>query len=149
RYDFAKKGLRAPAQSVPMPAALAQAPENEGLEGITLLKDGHLLALTEGFLDGENFRGWLVAMGAKPQFADIALKARMPFNLTDVRQLPNGDVLTLERRFSRTGGVGFEMRRVPSAKVVAGGVLDGEIVADVGMDHIIDNMEGLSVRRTA
>lgn len=150
RYSFGKKGLAAPAQAVAMPSELENAPDNSGLEGITTLSNGTILALTEAYKDDAgDFRGWLVDPRGKTPTAALALKPRPPFELTDVRQLPNGDVLTLERRFNRIGGVGFAMRQVPGASVKAGAVLDGDVVTDVGMSHIIDNMEGLSVRTDA
>jgi hypothetical protein len=145
RYAFGKDGLAAKAVAVPAPAQLAQAPDNGGLEGIGRLQDGRLLALTESFHDDAgNIRGWLLKDGADPEA--VTLKRRAPFDLTDVQQLPGGDVLTLERRFNRIGGVGFAMRRIKGADVVGGAVLDGDVVADAGMNFIIDNMEGLSVR---
>jgi hypothetical protein len=148
RYPFGKAGLAATPSVVATPAELQRAPGNSGLEGIALLSDGQLLALTEAFHDGDgNIRGWLLRQGSDP--APLSLRRRAPFDLTDVRQLQNGDVLTLERRFSRVGGIGFEMRRIPGASVAANAVLDGEVVADVGMNFIIDNMEGLSVRKGA
>jgi len=108
------------------------------------------LALTEAFADDAgNYRGWLIAPDGKVSAGDLALKPRMPFELTDVRQLANGDVLTLERRFNTIGGIGFEMRRIAGSTVSEGAVLDGEVVADAGMNFIIDNMEGLSVRKGA
>ncbi|NOT41480.1 MAG: hypothetical protein HOP13_13400 [Alphaproteobacteria bacterium] len=146
RYGFGKDGLAAKPVVVPTPAELKGVPDNKGLEGIALLSDGRLLALTEAFHDdGGNIRGWLLKDGADP--GAITLARRMPFDLTDVRQLPDGDVLTLERRFNRAGGVGFEMRRIEGADVAGGATLDGAVVADVGMNFIIDNMEGLSVRK--
>lgn len=145
RYAFGKDGLSAKPSVVPTPAALKQAPGNSGLEGIARLSDGRLLAITEAYHDDAgNIRGWLLKDGADPEA--IALKRRAPFDLTDVRQLASGDVLTLERRFSQLGGVGFEVRRIKGADVVAGATMDGEVVADVGMNFIIDNMEGLAVR---
>jgi hypothetical protein len=110
-------GLDATPHVVPTPPELKQAPENSGLEGIALLHDGRLLALTESFKDSAgNFHGWLVPTTLKGKFEPLALKPRGPFELTDVRQLPNGDILTLERRFSRLGGVGFEMRRIDGSR---------------------------------
>jgi hypothetical protein len=146
RYAFGKDGLAAKAVAVAAPVALKEAPDNGGLEGIARLSDGRLLALSESFHDGNgDIRGWLLKDGADA--ASVTLKRRAPFDLTDVQQLPGGDVLTLERRFNRIGGVGFEMRRIKGADVAAGATLDGELVADVGMNYIIDNMEGLSVRK--
>ncbi len=145
RYAFGKDGLAAKPAAVATPAELKQAPDNGGLEGIALLRDGRLLALSESFHDGDgNIRGWLLKDGADPQA--LRLKRRAPFDLTDIRQLAGSDVLTLERRFNRVGGVGFEMRRIKGADITSGAILDGEVVADAGMNFIIDNMEGLSVR---
>ncbi len=143
RYPFGTDGLAAKPSVVKTPAALKQAPDNGGLEGIALLADGRLLALSESYHDDAgNIRGWLIKEGA----AAVTLKRRAPFDLTDVQQLPGGDVLTLERRFNRIGGVGFEVRRIKGADVVADALMDGDVVADVGMNFIIDNMEGLSAR---
>jgi hypothetical protein len=150
RYAFGKDGLKAKAERVAAPAELSKAPVNAGLEGLTLLSDGRLLAMSESFADqAGNFRAWLIPTDGKSKIEPLALKPRMPFELTDVRQLANGDVLTLERRFSTTGGVGFEMRRIPGASVAADAALEGEVVADAGMNFIIDNMEGLAVRTDA
>jgi hypothetical protein len=148
RYPFASEGMRGKPSVVATPAELVGAPPNGGLEGIALLNDGRLLALTESFHDGAgNIRGWVLGTGADP--LPVLLKQRSPFDVTDVRQLANGDVLTLERRFSTFGGVGFEMRRIPSPAFATGQVMDGEVVADVGMNFMIDNMEALSVRKGA
>jgi hypothetical protein len=148
RYDFGREGLAARPAPVATPADLAGAHHNGGLEGIVLLNDGRLLALTESFSDAAgNYRGWLIDPKAGAEA--LALKPRMPFQLTDVRQLANGDVLTLERRYNAIGGVGFQMRRIAGPSLTAGAVLDGEVVADAGMNFIIDNMEGLAVRRGA
>lgn len=147
-YTIKDNGLDTKPHVVATPADLRQAPDNSGLEGIALLQGGRLLALTESFKDSNgNFRGWLLPTGNKGKIEPLALKPRGPFELTDVRELPDGGILTLERRFSRAGGVGFELRRIAKDEVKAGGIMDGEVVADAGMTYIIDNMEGLSVNR--
>jgi hypothetical protein len=148
RYAFGKDGLGAKAVNVPVPPDLAKAPGNSGLEAVARLGDGRLLAMTEAFHDANgDIRGWVLAEGKDP--VEVTLKRRAPFDLTDIRQLPNGDLLTLERRFSKIGGVGFQMRRIPAASLGAKAPMDGEVVADAGMSYVIDNMEGLSVRTTA
>lgn len=146
RYGFGKDGLKAKPVAVKTPAILKQAPDNSGLEAITVLGDGRIVALTEAFYDdNKNIRGWILSPGEDPRA--IALKQRAPFDITDVRELANGDLLTLERRFSKAGGVGFEIRRVAAAALDADEPMDGEVVADVGMNFMIDNMEGLAVRK--
>lgn len=146
QYPFADSGLEARPKPLKTPAELADAPVNGGLEALAALKDGNLLALTEYMKDDAgNFRGWIIdprRAAARP----ITLQPRKPFAITDVQQLPDGDMLTLERRFSRSGGVGFSMRRLASADLEKGLAIRGTVIAEAGMDHVIDNMEGLSVR---
>lgn len=147
-YEIKDNGLDTTPRVFPTPADLKKAPDNSGLEGIALLQGGRLLALTESFKDSAgNFRGWILPTGNKGKMEPLSLKPRGPFELTDVRELPNGDLLTLERRFSRVGGVGFEVRRIAKDEVKGGEVMDGEVIADAGMSYLIDNMEGLSVNR--
>jgi hypothetical protein len=145
-YAFGRDGLDAAARAVPVPEGLAKAPGNGGLEALELLRNGRLLALTEGLTDkAGQTRGWLIdPQGGKDEALSIV--ARAPYEITDARQLPGGDVLTLERRFSRTGGIGFAMRRFPLGSLEQGSPIRGEVIAEAGMDYVIDNMEGLSVR---
>ena len=146
KYPFASKGLDARPQQVKTPADLAGAPVNGGLEALGALKDGNLLALTEYMKDDAgNFRGWIIDPG-KGTAQPLALAPRKPFAITDVQQLPGGDVLTLERRFSRSGGIGFSMRRIPASDLKPEAPIKGTVIAEAGMDYVIDNMEGLSVR---
>ncbi|MFN2424973.1 MAG: esterase-like activity of phytase family protein, partial [Candidatus Binatia bacterium] len=82
----------------------------------------------------------------------LSMRPILPFAMTDLRRLPDGDLLTLERRYEAGQGVGVQLRRIPRASVeavAAGGprvALDGEIVASFDESYQIDNMEGLAVR---
>ena len=145
-YAFGEKGLEARARPVKTPADLDDAPVNGGLEALAQLKGGKLLALTEYMKDDAgNLRGWVIDP-ASGKSDPLAVVTRPPYAITDVRQLPGGDILTLERRFNRTGGVGFAMRRFPLGSLEQEAPIRGEVLAEVGMDYVIDNMEGLSVR---
>lgn len=148
KYTFGKDGLDATPVAVKVPADLAKAPGNGGLEAIALLSSGKLLAITESYEDEDgNIRGWLIDPASKPA-VPLALKRRAPFDVTDARQLDNGDVLTLERRFNRVGGVGFAVRRIAGDALKSGTPIEAEIVADAGMNFMIDNMEGMSLRKS-
>jgi hypothetical protein len=149
KYAFGKDGLDATPVAVKVPADLAKAPGNGGLEAITLLSDGKLLAITESYEDADgDIRGWLIDPAGKAA-ASLALKRRAPYDVTDARQLENGDVLTLERRFNRVGGVGFAVRRIKADALKSGSPIEAEVIADAGMNYLIDNMEGLSIRKTS
>ena len=79
------------------PAELSRAPRNGGLEGLTSLPDGRLLALTEEFANPDgSFKGWLLDGN---QFAELSYLPAKGFRVTDCAALKNGDVLVLERRY--------------------------------------------------
>lgn len=147
RYAFGKNGLTAVPSQVHTPPELAKAPDNGGLEAITLLKDGRLLAVTESYDDPDgNIRAWNIDLDKKSH-QPLIIKRRQPFDITDIRQLESGDIMTLERRFSSIGGVGFEVRNFPLIALKPGAAIESEVIADAAMNFTIDNMEGLAVRK--
>jgi hypothetical protein len=168
RYPFAKDGVFALPANVPVPHDLLGAPRNGGLEGITEIADGLMFGVTERYRDAAGeYRAWFVSTtlpttpstgsgttlsGDAPGSRSTSLRALAPFAMTDVRRLPDGDVLTLERRYSAAKGVGTQLRRIPGAAIRAAAEqgaatpLDGELVASFDAAYEIDNMEGLAVR---
>ncbi len=131
-------------ERLPSPAELQQAPNNGGLEAIALLADGTLFALTESMQAEPGYnRGWLIRDGKWEAFD---YKRTEPFDVTDAKQLPNGDVLVLERRFSMLGGLGARLCQIPSAAIRPGTKLECKTVAEMQPPQSIDNMEGLAVR---
>jgi hypothetical protein len=185
RYPFARDGVLAVPVNIPLPREVLGAPRNGGLEGITGFAQGLMFGVTERFRDaGGEYRAWFVpttlpttpstrngspritAAGdgqpgngatsdGAPGTRAVSLRAMSPFAMTDVRRLPGGDVLTLERRYSAAKGVGAQLRRIPGAVMEAAAgagsalPLDGELVANFDAAYQIDNMEGLAVRTGA
>lgn len=150
-YDFTAFGVAARAEPVPISADLADAVNNKGLEALSTLPDGSLLAITEATRTPQgHIRGWRVT-GAASRPVHLARIA--PFDLTDMALLPSGYLLTLERRYSRVGGVGAQMRLIdptgadPTGPDPTGaGPLAGAIIYRSKAGQTIDNMEGLAVR---
>lgn len=120
---------------------------NGGLEGLTRLDEERLLAFAEVANDDGTMDGWIMDIRSG-ETEMLALLALSPFSLTDLATLPNGDVITLERRFSAFGGVGARLRLIESETIVANALLDGEVLAELGAGFSVDNMEGLAVRVT-
>lgn len=129
---------------LPSPPELAGAPNNAGIEALALLDDGTLFALTESYRVEPGYnRGWLVRDGKWEAFD---YKRTEPYDVTDAKQLPNGDLLVLERRFSVLGGLGARLCVIAGATIRPGARLECRTVADMQPPHPIDNMEGLAVR---
>jgi len=131
---------------------------NRGLEGITRLADGRLLALSEGAEDSRGrYLGWLGDEGDPSTDGRIVLvRPDKPFRVTDAAGLASGEVILLERRFSRAAGPGMQMRLVAPETIAKAAqdreaqdreaLLDGEVLVNIGLPTAIDNMEGLAVR---
>jgi hypothetical protein len=131
---------------VAVPAALADAPSNGGLEALAALSDGRLFALTEEMPASEgHYRGWLID---GETFAPFDFPVHPPFKNTDAAQLPGGDVLVLQRRYGLLSGLGARLCQVPASSLKPGSRLVCETVAEMQPPQSIDNMEALAVRRT-
>jgi hypothetical protein len=55
----------------------------------------------------------------------------------------------LERKFSWTGGLAVRLRRVALAEIKPDALVDGSVLFEADLGYELDNMEGLSVHRTA
>ena len=61
RYDAPPHTFASTPTPIAVPAALSRAPSNGGIEGLTTLPNGSLLALTEEFANPDgSFKGWLL-----------------------------------------------------------------------------------------
>jgi hypothetical protein len=152
RLNVGREGLLAHGHPIPVLPGIATLPHNKGLECLVFVPAGlplarTLLAISErGLDDAGNIKGFL---RSGPGWSEFAVKRIGDFDVTDCAVTPKGDLLILERSFSRLHGVGMRIRRVPLVDVKPGATLDGPALFEAGMSFQIDNMEGLSVHRDA
>lgn len=144
-HDLTSLGFDAPATKVEDFGVFDNLENNGGLEAITYLPDGSLIAISEKTFDkdGHLIGARLTAEGATP----VRLKQHLPYHLTDIDVLPNGDLITLERHYSALAGVSMMMRRIPAVALEGDEPLDGDVLVEANHTRSIDNMEGLSVRQ--
>ena len=136
-----------PATRLNPPRRLAQAPGNGGIEGLTELRPGRLLALTEALLVGGNrVAGWLLSTGAGSD-AEVFFATTRDFKPTSLATLPNGDVLVLERSYSVLAGAAARLSRIDGDSIVPGALLEGAEIARISPPLTADNFEGLALRR--
>ncbi len=143
RYPAGPGALGRPAQAFPPPPGLDRLDGNNGLEAVTALPRGRLLALAEDNGDTPSLPGFLWQDG---QWSEISLVRQRPYRPTGASVLPSGDVLLLERRFSILGGLGIKIRRLPLAEIEPGATLEGEVLAELRPPLVYDNMEGLAAQ---
>ncbi len=152
RFDFARLGLLARAEVIPIPPGISHLPSNKGLEGLTFAPRngklaGALIAFSERGLDPSgNLKAFLIG-GAAP--GEFSVKRRDDFDISDSATLPSGDVLLLERRFSWWTGIAMRLRRIAIADIAPGALVDGTDLLFADMGYQIDNMEGLGVHTDA
>ncbi len=149
-FDVTKAGLSPMRSVIALPAAVRNAPEgkgNEGLEAVTMLRGGPykgaIVAIAEDMLgpDG-NHTGWIWVNGAPQAFH---LVKEDDFEITDAAALPDGGLLVLERRFRFSEGVKTRLLLIRHDELRPGALLRGEMLLNASMNQEIDNMEGLAV----
>jgi hypothetical protein len=128
---------------IPVPTELAKAPSNGGLEGLAVLPEGRLLALTEEFqnLDG-SFKGWLIE---GERFFEISYSPAENFRVTDCAALSNGDVIVLERRYIPLISLSARLTLVRRQDILPGAQLIGEELLRLQYPLEVDNFEGVAV----
>jgi hypothetical protein len=152
RFNYGTDGLLARGHLVPVPSDLKNLPRNRGIECLVAMPkgtplSGALLAISERDLDGDgNIRGFLIGGPAPGSFAVIR---KDDFDIVDCALTPTADLVLLERFFSWQRGLAMRIRRVPLSHLMPGALVDGASLIQADMGYQIDNMEGLSVHRTA
>ncbi len=152
RFDYARDGLLARAQPVPVPPAFAKLPSNRGIECLAAAPRagalaGGLIAISERALDAAgHIRGFIVG-GKLP--GEFSVRRIGDFDIVDCALLPEGGLIVLERHFTWRTGVAMRMRRIGLAEIRPGALLDGPVLIEADLGYQIDNMEGLSAHRAA
>jgi hypothetical protein len=118
-------------------------PSNGGLEALTVLADGRLLAISERLAPAPGVhRAWLVE-GARATPLTCAVSEG--FVPTGAATLPDGDVLLLERAFSPLYGVSARIRRIAGRTIAPGARLTPRELARLESPLSVDNFEGIAV----
>ena len=139
RYDDDR--LDTPPNHVAPPTRLTDAPGNGGIEALTRLADGRLLALTETMRQGDAVVGWIGGSGG---WSIVTYPVDSGLRPTGATTLPDGDVLVLERRALPPAA---RIRRVSATDAAAGGRLAPVTVGRIDGARFLDNMEGIAAWR--
>ena len=126
------------------PPGLRRAPRNKGIEAMTELADGGLLAITEGL---ETVGGIAAYLRQGETWSRLTYRRRGDFRPSGAARLPDGDVVVVERKFSVLGGLTARVLRLPTDAIRPNAVLAGEEIAVFGAPVLRDNFEGIAARR--
>ncbi len=133
---------------VRMPGLLQRAKDNESLEDLTVLQDGRILAALESPIPGERENhAWLINKDQNVE--DLFYDAKDGYHPTDLTVLPNGDVMSVERRYEPLFDIRARFRIIKLSAIKPGAHLDGQLIAEIKSPLTVDNMEGLASRKAA
>ncbi len=128
---------------IPPPDGIGDAPDNGGMEALTLLADGRPLAITEAYGAAGQRIGWI---SDRQGWSPMVYTVSDGFDPTGAATLPDGDVLVLERAYGLRDGSRARIRRIAAHTIEPGAQLEGDLIAELDKPFTVDNMEGITVR---
>lgn len=137
----------APGLFFPNPPGIATLPGNAGLESLTVLADGRLLAIAEATGEDGAAPAW-IGRGDGSAWSPRRYRPGPDLAAVDAAGLPDGGALILERRVSLLTGFTARIAWLPPAALAAP-VLEPVELAAIAPPLVSDNYEGLAVARRA
>ena len=149
RHRLLRYGAWGEAPRLPRkPSGLSSGPRNGGIEALTRLRDGRLLAIAERHGTDQWVNAWISDIQGH-QWRRLAYPTSDKFRPTGAATLPDGGVLVVERFFNLLGGLAARLKRVDVSEIKSNGTLVATEVAVLRPPLTVDNMEGVAVRRGA
>ena len=134
------------------PADLGRQPNNGGVEAVTALADGRVIAISEEYVVNPGMlRGWIgqPTGGGRYSWQTFDYAKTPDFNPTALVQLPDGSFCLLERAFDMARGVRVRVMQFDAADVKAGGMVRARELAWLAPPYAVDNLEGVFARKGA
>lgn len=136
------------------PADIGRQPSNGGIEAMTALPDGRVIAISEEYsLQPDTVVGWIgtpgpgTDKGGRYQWTSFSYATIPDFHPTAIAPMPDGSYAVLERAFDFARGVRVRVMRFPVSQLVAGGTVQAEELARLASPYAVDNLEGLAVTK--
>ena len=147
-YRF--RGDLAAVTGIVRPRAMRKWSANSGAESLVRLRDGSFVAISEAHVVKGRRGVSAIHFATDPvkapnrgyRFRYLPPKGYLP---TDVAELPDGDLLVINRRFAPRTLFTARLVRIARHTIRPGAVVRGSEVARFGGDALHDNFEGLAV----
>jgi len=133
-----------------LPEDFTRQPENGGIETMTVLPDGRIVAISEEYSGTAGLLvGWIGHPGAEGGYSwETFQYAKSPdFNPTALAQLPDGGFVLLERAFDMARGVRIRVMRFEAAELRPGGTIRARELARLASPVAVDNLEGIAATK--
>jgi hypothetical protein len=133
-----------------LPEDFTRQPENGGVEALTTLPDGRIVAISEEYsLTPGLLVGWIGRPGADGRYAwqSFQYTKIADFNPTAIAPLPDGGLVLLERAFDMVRGVRIRVMRLETAELQPGATVRARELARLVSPMAVDNLEGIAATR--
>ncbi len=134
------------------PADIGRQPSNGGIEALTALADGRVIAISEEYsLRAGTVVGWIGQPTAGGRYAWTSFDyATIPdFRPTAIVMLPDGSFATIERAYDVVRGVRCRVMRFDASQLAPGSTVRAEELARLASPYAVDNLEGLAATKGA
>ncbi|NQW55016.1 MAG: esterase-like activity of phytase family protein [Rhodospirillales bacterium] len=134
------------------PSDISKQPGNGGIEAMTGLPDGTVIAISEEYSrQPETMAGWIGKPDGNGRYAWSSFSyATIPdYKPTALAILPDGSFATLERAYDPVRGVRCRVMRFDAAQLTPGATVRPEELARLASPYAVDNLEGLAATRGA
>lgn len=135
-------------EAIVRPDAMQKWGDNSGAEAIVRLPDGRFIVFSEGHdrPDGSYeallFSGDPTEKGS--QIESFGYRPPARHKITDAKMLPDGRILTLNRKFDLTG-LSATLALLDPDEIAAGETVQPKSIARLESPLLVDNMEGLAI----
>jgi len=132
------------------PAEIGRQPTNGGIEALTALADGRVIAISEEYSERPNtVMGWIgqPAPGGRYQWGSFSYTTIPDFRPTAIAMLPDGSFATLERAFDMVRGVRCRVMHFDASQLAPGSTVQAEELARLASPYAVDNLEGLAATK--
>ena len=143
RYAAAPATFLSVPAPVAVPAGLARAPANGGVETVAALPDGRLIILTEELRQSDGTLAAWILKGDR--FEALSYVPSEGFVPSDGAALKNGDLLVLERRLNALATWEARIKHVAADSLRAGARIQGTEIAHIQPPFTVDNFEAMAV----
>ncbi|MBS0220542.1 MAG: esterase-like activity of phytase family protein [Proteobacteria bacterium] len=136
--------------AIDLPTDFSRQPSNGGVETLTALPDGRLIAISEKYSVRPGFNaGWIGTPAGEGRYAWSRFEyATVPdFHPTAIVQLPDGSFAMLERAFDMVRGVRVRVMHFEADQLKPGGTVHAEELAFLVTPYAVDNLEGIAAAK--
>jgi hypothetical protein len=138
--------------AIDLPEDFRRQPANGGVETLTALADGRIVAISEEYSVRPGFNvGWIGQPDGKDRYrwSRFSYATIADFNPTAMVRLPDGSFAVLERAFDFVHGVRVRVMHSAADQLRPGGEIHAEELARLASPYAVDNLEGISAAKGA